>query len=42
MVHWAGVSANQGLLNTSTDGTWLKAEAVEVMSEEVTPPVLCG
>jgi hypothetical protein len=42
MVHWAQMSTNQGLLNTSTDGTWLKAEAVEVIERGNDSASLCG
>ena len=42
MVNWARISTNQGLMNTRRDSTWMKAEAVEILSEETTPPALCG
>ena len=42
MVDWAQICANQGVMNTITDGIWLKAETVEILSEETTLPVLCS
>ena len=42
MVDGAQMCANQGMMDTNTDGTWSKAEAVEVLSEETTPPGLYG
>jgi len=42
MVNWARISTNQGLMNARRDSTWMKAEAVEILSEETTPPALCG